>query len=733
METRTIRERVLAYLCQHPEGVDDDELARALDLNARQQANAICRKLEQQGQVLRRKVEGKIHNFVCESDSTALQSSRAKPEPTAELLAESDSDASVSRLTTARERILAYLHQRPEGVDDDELAHVLNLSARQHANRICRQLEAKGQVQRRKVGGKIHNFASASAVDHWQPFSPGLDSGLTLQSGRYRMLRSLGEGGMGAAHLVEDQRLHRNCVIKEILIPDTIRREQFSHEAQLLADLRHPHLPVVYDYFQEGMRPYLVMEYVEGQTLDRLRDTRTTPFEFHDVLKWARELLDALDYIHTRHPAIIHRDIKPQNVCITPQGNAMLLDFGIARRLDDTHTQTAARAFTQGYAPIEQYPLENLRHTESPRRYVEALHAADIHTGPYSDIYSLGATLYYAFTLMPPPDACMRVLDDELRPVHEINPATPEFLDAAIMRALALDPRQRFQSAAEMLGALQPQPEAVAPRLGARGVRPLPASNVMALEQLLLYIPTGHFEMGSDDTQLKDACRPQHWVNLSAYCIGRYPVTHADYQRYIEANPSALAPYSPLRSAQRYNWDRRTRTYPRGLDDHPVVLVTWEEARAYCRWLSDVTGYRCRLPYETEWEKAACWDASVGHARVYPWGDTFDENRCNVDAHGALQLISSAVGSYSPAGDSPYGLADMAGNVWEWTGSLYHHYPYSAVDGREDPEATGERTIRGGAYDEGPLAARSAWRAGAKPDSRLPSIGFRVVCEAKDR
>ena len=553
-----------------------------------------------------------------------------------------------------------------------------------------------------------------------------------LLANRYRVLHPLGEGGMGAAYLVEDQRLHRKCVIKEILIPDTIRRGQFEHEAQLLADLRHAHLPVVYDYFQEGTSPYLVMQYVEGQTLDRRGDARTTPFEMHDVLRWARELLDALDYIHTRDPAIIHRDIKPQNVCITPQGSAVLLDFGIARRLDDTHTQTAARAFTQGYAPIEQYPVENLRHTPSPRRYVEALRAAGIHTGVYSDIYGLGATLYYALTLMPPPDACMRVLEDELRPVQAVNATIPDFLAATIMRALALDPRQRFPSAAEMLAALQPQPEPEA-HLRPRALRPLPTGNVVALEQELRYIPAGTFEIGSDDAALKDACRPRHSVPLGAYCIGRHPVTNADYQRYLDANPDAPAPYSPLRAAQRYNWDRRARTYPRGLDQHPVVLVTWEEARAYCRWLSAVSGYRCRLSSEAEWEKAACWDAVAGRARAYPWGDAFDDSRCNVDAHGELRLVSSAVGAYSPAGDSPYGLADMAGNVWEWTGSLYRPYPYQTDDGREDPESPGERAIRGGAYDEGPLAARSAWRDGVKPDSRLPTIGFRVVCEAKDR
>lgn len=550
-------------------------------------------------------------------------------------------------------------------------------------------------------------------------------------SKRYRILRPLGEGGMGAAYLIEDQRLHRNCVIKEILTPDTTHRGQFKHEAQLLADLHHSHLPVVYDYFQDETNPYLVMEYVEGQTLDRLRESRTTPFEIHDVLKWARELLDALNYIHTNEPAIIHRDIKPQNVCITPQGSAVLLDFGIARRLDETRTQTAARAFTQCYAPIEQYPEEQLQHMPSPQRYITALHAEGIRTGVYSDIYSLGATLYYTLTLMPPPDACMRVLDDELYPVQETNSAVPEFLATAVMQALALDPRQRFQSAADMLATLQPQTETTAGPIRPHTPRSLPTGNIMALEQPLLYVPAGEFNLGSNDTALKEACRPKHRVHLNAYCIGRYPVTNADYQRYTNANPDAPLPYSALRSAQRYNWDRRARTYPRGFNDHPVVLVTWEEARAYCRWLSEVSGYRCRLPSEAEWEKAARWDLTAGVARCYPWGDVFDEARCNVDAHGELRLVSSAVGAHSPAGDSPYGLADMAGNVWEWTGSLYRPYPYQADGGRESPEAQGERTIRGGSYDEGPLAARSAWRDGVRPDSRLPNIGFRVVCEAR--
>ena len=425
-----------------------------------------------------------------------------------------------------------------------------------------------------------------------------LHEGMTLAK-RYAVLRALGEGGMGAACLVMDELLQRQCVIKEVLTHDTSSEGQFEREARLLAGLRHPNLPVVYDYFFDQAHPYLVMEYVEGTTLDRLRDERSAPFEVHDVLKWTRDLLDALRYMHEHAPPVIHRDIKPQNVCITPQGKAVLLDFGIARRLDTTRTSTAARAFTHGYAPVEQYPEDELKHLVSVRQYVEGLRAAGIRTGPYTDIYGLGATLYYALTLSPPPDAGMRVLGEELQPIQEINPAVADFLAVAVIKALAVDPRERFQSAAEMLGALQPETvEVPAIHLRRQPPRPLPTCDVVMLGQELVYIPAGEFLMGSDDPELKEACRPQHRVTLGPYCIARRPVTNADYQRFIDDNPEHPVPYNPLRFAQRYNWDRRARAFPRGLEDYPVVLVAWRDVLAYCHWLSKVTGYRCRPPSE---------------------------------------------------------------------------------------------------------------------------------------
>lgn len=545
------------------------------------------------------------------------------------------------------------------------------------------------------------------------------------------MLRVLGEGGMGAAHLALDTRLNRQCVIKEILVRTPEGQRQFEREAEILANLDHPNLPKVWDIIDADGQPYIIMQYIEGQTINRLASERSAPLEIHDVLRWAKEILSAVQYLHAKNPPVIHRDIKPQNVCISPENKAYLLDFGIARRLDESHTRTSAQAVTHNYSPIEQHPEQSLLPMPSVLEYVRALHAEGLHTHFYSDVYGVGATLYYALTLLPPTDACMRVLGEVLPLVLEKNNEVPKFLAAAVMKALELHPRNRYQSAAEMMAALQPKSvEAPAVSVRKRPARPLPASNIRLLDRELIYIQAGVFRMGSDDPEVKAACHPSHSVELGAYCISQFPVTNLDYQHFIEDNPDYPIPQNPMRYAQRYNWDPATRTFPRGLEDHPVVLVSWQDAINYCRWLRKVTGYEVRLPTEAEWEKAASWDQLSSASRLYPWGNQFEEDKCNVDVRGELRLQTSAVGRYSPAGDSFYGLADMAGNVWEWTGSLYLPYPYEPTGEREEGSSEEKRVVRGGAYDESPLMARCAWRHVVQPGLRLANVGFRVVCNA---
>jgi formylglycine-generating enzyme required for sulfatase activity len=150
--------------------------------------------------------------------------------------------------------------------------------------------------------------------------------------------------------------------------------------------------------------------------------------------------------------------------------------------------------------------------------------------------------------------------------------------------------------------------------------------------------------------------------------------------------------------------------------------VSWYEAYAYCRWLSELTGREYRLPSEAEWEKAA----RGGDGRLYPWGDPFDPAHCNVRASGLGR--TTPVGQYSPQGDSPYGCADVAGNVSEWTASRFRPYPYDPDDGREDPAGEAERVSRGGSWHSPVLRARVVSRGMNDPWFTDDDLGFRCLC-----
>lgn len=224
----------------------------------------------------------------------------------------------------------------------------------------------------------------------------------------------------------------------------------------------------------------------------------------------------------------------------------------------------------------------------------------------------------------------------------------------------------------------------------------------------LVYVPAGPFLMGSDkarDPQALDDELPQHEVSLPGYWIGKYPVTVAQFREF----------------AADYRWADRESL--QGPEDRPMVNVTWRRAQDYCRWLAQKTGLPVTLPSEAEWEKAA----RGTDGRVYPWGDTFDKDKCNSSEGGVGR--TTPVGKYSPAGDSPFGCADMAGNVWEWTRSHWKAYPYDPLDGREDLEVGDKvlRVLRGGSFSGSRIAARCSYRLGYMPDFGGWGYGFRVV------
>lgn len=223
--------------------------------------------------------------------------------------------------------------------------------------------------------------------------------------------------------------------------------------------------------------------------------------------------------------------------------------------------------------------------------------------------------------------------------------------------------------------------------------------------------------------------QPRHEVYIDAFSIGTHPVTVGQYQVFIEgggykngrywteSGGSWLAANKGTRPAY---WDEELWM---GDGSLPVVGVSWYEAAAFCRWMSEVAGKTCRLPTEVEWEKAA----GGGDGRLYPWGNKFDPQRCNSRTAGVNHTLP--VGSYSPAGDSPYGCYEMVGNVSEWVLSKFVPYPYAAEDGREDVEGTAARVIRGGSWHSPDFRARIPARGMNEPSFRDNDLGFRIVCE----
>lgn len=262
--------------------------------------------------------------------------------------------------------------------------------------------------------------------------------GITLRE-RYVVTQVVGRGGMGSIYLAEDNRLAgRITAIKEVYqgddLSDQLReqgREQFYQEASVLARLDHPNLPKVSDFFTDQDRDYLVMDYVPGDDLKSLMDKARRANKFlplSDILKWADQIIDALQYLHSQDPPVIHRDIKPSNLKLTPNGLIKLVDFGLVKQMvPDEMTVTVIQGRgTATYTPLEQYGGDTG------------------HTDSRSDIYSLGATLYHLLTNQPPAEAKQRFLrPDILTPPSKINPEVSSPIEQAVLWALELHPDQR--------------------------------------------------------------------------------------------------------------------------------------------------------------------------------------------------------------------------------------------------------------------------------------------------
>jgi formylglycine-generating enzyme required for sulfatase activity/predicted Ser/Thr protein kinase len=640
--------------------------------------------------------------------------------------------------------------------------------------------------------------------------------------GRYRIDALLGEGGMGAVYRGIDLTTTTPVAIKEnrTVAPDY--QKQFAREARLLHHLRHPSLPRVTDYFSiPGQGQYLVMEYVEGQDLNQVLAQRG-PVPQAQALGWIGQVLDALTYLHRQDPPIIHRDVKPANVRISPGGRAFLVDFGLAKLYDPARRTTrGALGVTAGFSPLEQY--------------------GESRTDARTDVYAAGATLYALLTgQMPPAAPDLASGAAQLVAPRHLNPRVSPPVEAAIVRAMKMRAADRFQSIAEFRAALpeardrpgrvardQPRPAprsrrralvpwllaggtaslvlaigiAVLATLGGRetavpepartavattsptarrsdtpaptgmpavtptpavtrtpaarpsatGTRAAPTSTVKPTAPVwgaartrsadgmeMIFVPAGDFTMGSSDGDLDAGLagctdcdralfaneQPRHTVYLDAFWIDRTEVTNAQYRLCVEAGA--------CRSPIPCRWGEPTYA-DASKADHPVVCVTWHAAKTYCAWAG------ARLPTEAEWEKAA----RGTDGRTYPWGNDFacdKGNALDMVAGGGDPAATSGppcdgyartapVASF-PAGASPFGVLDMAGNAWEWVADWYGEAYYGSPPARNPlgPARGSHRVLRGGSWASNRYWLRATVRIGFPPVDNDDGSGFRC-CE----
>ena len=577
-----------------------------------------------------------------------------------------------------------------------------------------------------------------------------LQAGSTLDRGRYQVLKPLKSGGMGAVYLLHDSRLERKCVLKEMVPPSHDPadlkefRERFRNEALTLSKLSHPNLPPVYDHFEENHQCCLMMEYIEGDDLESLLDAKAPKgFPEEMVTQWALTICDILKYLHSRNPLILYRDLKPSNIMVRKEdGRLFLIDFGLAKSVHQALTHKTSWG-TEGYAPIEQVQGEpEVR----------------------SDIYALAATMHHLLSGRPP-------VPFKFPAIRSLRPEISAAMEAVLDRALKLHAHERYGTAWEMMEALEgcasapakavkivnpaqapvkaaqsgvspapvPAPaksaqshvgsslppakaaqmrQSPAPAGAAQsGVSPVPSFPASMINTRdgaeMVLIPAGEFQMGSPEGQGSDDEHPQHRVYLNAFCIYRYQVTNGQFARFVKETGHKPAG----------NWKEYAKW---GREKHPVVSVTWNDAAAYCKWAGG------RLPTEAQWEKAA----RGSDGREYPWGNTWDGNRCNwgngPKVAGMADILgcrgTAPVGSF-PSGVSPFGVHDMAGNVGEWCSDWYDAVYYKNSPSK-NPEGSGSgscRILRGGSRHIGSsVDFRCAFRGRRAPDGGNYHYGFRV-------
>jgi serine/threonine-protein kinase len=534
---------------------------------------------------------------------------------------------------------------------------------------------------------------------------PRLVASGTRITDRYEIDRVLGEGGMGVVYRAIDRQRNRIVAIKALhasFMGDPDIRRRFKREAQLMLSWNHRHVARVDDVIEHDDLLAFVMECVDGPTLEEHAQRWNGKLPYDEIRQIFTGLLEAMAEAHSI--GIIHRDLKPHNILlhlgddgITPK----IVDFGVAKVLEGTmYTMTGALLGTCRYMSPEQ--------VRSPQ-----------HVDHRADIYSLGVTLYRCVTGRCPFEGSthyavmMAHVEQKPEPPSAFRPHVPAALERLMLQVLEKDRADRPQSCGALKDALEHALADVTPtRVTQAFAHPRIHSEHDGNE--LLLVPAGSFPLGSQ----------RRIVQLDRFYLARYPVTNRQFQAFVEATG-----YTPRDAeAHRFLHHFQAGRCPPDLVDHPVVFVSWTDARAYCRWAAR------RLPSEAEWEKAA--RGADGYK--YPWGR--DEPTLELANFGQARAktypIASGEGGTAPVtafplSASPYGVEGMAGNVFEWCEDIDDPGFYLQGPDR-NPRNTiqlGDApcVIRGGSWRYDARSLRTYARASFPPTFRLDTIGFRVA------
>jgi formylglycine-generating enzyme required for sulfatase activity len=552
----------------------------------------------------------------------------------------------------------------------------------------------------------------------------------SILDSRYRIQEILAHSGTGAVYRAYDLRMQQDVAIKQITLATEEANAELDRRIVHLMHLRHPNLPQLNAHFTLAGSHYWVMDFIPGETL-----AQRGVIPEAQALEWIAQLAGVLSYLHGHVPPVIHGNIKPQNVKVTPQGQLFLVDWGLraADGRDDIYALGATLyALLTGqmpqadYAPPRQLnpaipPLTEqvillaleARPDHRPQTAAQFLQmlrgeippVVEIPPPPKPPNYRPGAVLLGGWIV----SLIILAVLLALRPPEKLRrPPTP--IVRATATLVTMPTRTPIPTPTEVEIVITPQPLPQCNAIGQTWTRPSDIAEMVC-------VPGGEFVMGSADAEAYPDEKPQHTLTLDAFWIDRTEVTNRQYNKCVRAGACIAAGYSQ---------DTRFTDH-----DMPVVGVTWSDAQTYCQWAG------AQLPTEAQWEKAVRGplpSPAPGEGqgvRVYPWGNQPASckyavmNEGNGDGCG-LGYFPARVGS-KPLGASPYSALDMAGNLAEWVSDWYAASYYAASPARNPPgPATGtHRVTRGGSMVDVARGVRATARNFDLPGSWGRDVGFR--------